>query len=310
MGSGTYTEQLTITKDGISLIGRDGAVLVPPASMTSNTCSGLAGPGTEAGICVSGAGVKFADFIIEHRKVLSVTKPVADVLIQGMEVRNFSGVNVALVGTQNAVVDDNKLVNGPTYGFLTAGSIDTQITNNAVTFAPTMGFIGLCNDNKAGAEVANNKVSGYNVGLCIQTPGAQIHDNDASNNCIGAFVDPHLVGASVYDNYFGPTNPQCPPGEGLGVIVSGAMNAHIQGNFIEGQKSYGYGAGIAMVDDSCTEVSLPCTINPTVSDASGNVIEGNTLRNNDLDIFVNVTMTNNVVKYNRCTTSSPAGLCG
>src|ERR1700712_4941189 len=38
---GTYAEQLTITTDGIALIGY-GAVLVPPAAPCVNTCSGLA----------------------------------------------------------------------------------------------------------------------------------------------------------------------------------------------------------------------------------------------------------------------------
>jgi pectin methylesterase-like acyl-CoA thioesterase len=52
--AGTYTEQLTIKTDGISLIGV-GAILTPPATPISNTCSGLAGPETEAGICVTRA---------------------------------------------------------------------------------------------------------------------------------------------------------------------------------------------------------------------------------------------------------------
>jgi pectin methylesterase-like acyl-CoA thioesterase len=57
--AGTYAEQLTISKDGIALIGHN-AKLVPPPSPKMNTCSGLAGPNpdtnldTQAGICITG----------------------------------------------------------------------------------------------------------------------------------------------------------------------------------------------------------------------------------------------------------------
>ena len=51
---GTYAEQLTIDKDGIDLIGL-GATLVPPPFAAQNECSGLAGPRTEAGICLHGS---------------------------------------------------------------------------------------------------------------------------------------------------------------------------------------------------------------------------------------------------------------
>jgi pectin methylesterase-like acyl-CoA thioesterase len=52
VGAGNYAEQLTIKKDGITLIGQ-GAVLAPPATPLDNACSGLAGPDTQAGICVA-----------------------------------------------------------------------------------------------------------------------------------------------------------------------------------------------------------------------------------------------------------------
>ena len=69
--AGTYAEQLTVTNDGLRVVTK-GAVLVPPSTMAQNTCSGLAGPDTEAGICVTGQDIKLADCVVEHRKVLWV----------------------------------------------------------------------------------------------------------------------------------------------------------------------------------------------------------------------------------------------
>ncbi len=87
--AGTYAEQLTVQTDGIHLIGK-GAILVPPSTPTENTCSGLAGPDTEAGICVTGQGIQLADFVVEHRKVLAVGTPVKDVLVTGFDVRKVA----------------------------------------------------------------------------------------------------------------------------------------------------------------------------------------------------------------------------
>jgi pectin methylesterase-like acyl-CoA thioesterase len=82
--AGTYAEQLTIVKDGIALIGR-GAILVPlpvhPDNSKQNTCSGLAGPGMQAGICVYRSEIKLANFVVEHRKVLSVGRQAKDISI-------------------------------------------------------------------------------------------------------------------------------------------------------------------------------------------------------------------------------------
>jgi hypothetical protein len=83
--AGNYAEQLSIQKDGIVLVGK-GAVLIPPTTLLQNECSGLAGPNTDAGICVSGSGIVLAPFVVEHRKVLSVAQPVKHVSIAGFQV--------------------------------------------------------------------------------------------------------------------------------------------------------------------------------------------------------------------------------
>ncbi|KAI5455921.1 hypothetical protein BGZ63DRAFT_100433 [Mariannaea sp. PMI_226] len=144
---------LTISKDGIKLIGK-GAVLVPPKKTVKNMCSGLSGPKTEAGICVQGKGIKMDKFVIEHRKVLSVERPVKDVSIIGFEVRKFSGINIAIIGARNTRVSKNTLTDGAKYGTLTAGSTKTAIEGNKVlhTGLGVQG-IAICMDNLSDVHV-------------------------------------------------------------------------------------------------------------------------------------------------------------
>jgi hypothetical protein len=118
---------LTIDKDGIALVGH-GAILVPPSSAASNLCSGLAGDNTQAGICVTGYDVVLAPFLSEHRKVISVGKPVKGVSINRFQINNFSGQNVAIVGGQDVSVTRNDLTNGGQYSLLSDGSKNTIVS--------------------------------------------------------------------------------------------------------------------------------------------------------------------------------------
>ena len=300
--AGTYAEQLTVDKNGIHLVGR-GAVLIPPSSPVLNTCSGLAGEGTEAGICITGKDVVLDPFDIvqmEHRKFVSVGTRVKDASIDGFQVRGFSGENIAVVGARNTRVTGNSLAEGTRYGFLTVGSENTRAGFNTVTSAATLRFIGICMDDLGGAVVTSNHVSGYEIALCVQTARAEVRNNDVSASCFGVFVDPGIVGAKIRRNHIGGTNPNCGPGKGtaVGILLFGAVNTDVRGNHIEGQTVPGGAAGVAVVDVSA---SGPF--------ASGNVVTHNVLHNNDLDLFVSSVGIGNVLKRNECATSDPHGLC-
>jgi len=310
--AGTYREQLTIDKDGISLVGF-GAILVPPLPSKDpvvNTCSRLAddgtGDSTEAGICVTGSDVTLAPFLFEHRKIVSVGRRVKDVSITGFQVRGFSGENIAVVGAQNARIVGNTLVDGVRYGFLTVGSMNTRVAGNSVT-STTVRYIAVCMDDVSGVKVSNNQISGYIFGFCVQTPGADVRNNVVSDSCIGVFVDPFIDGAKVRDNRISAANSLCASVSdfgAIGIIVDGAVNTVVRHNRIEGQTlgdlSNKFGVGIAVVDDQTTA---------PVAVSSGNVVTRNSLRNNDVDLFVATAGTDNVVKRNNCTSSSPDGLC-
>ena len=204
---GTYAEQLTVATNGLRLDGT-GAVLVPPPVKETNLCTGLAGAGTQAGICVTGRDVVLAPFVAEHRRVLSVGQRVEDVSITGFAVRGFSGPNIALVGARDGRVDHNLLVDGDAYGVISAGSEGTRITGNIVWGGSALRFIGICVDDVAPALVARNLVSEYDVGLCIQTQGADIRDNVARRTCIGIYIEPG-IGARIRRNHVSTTNPEC-----------------------------------------------------------------------------------------------------
>jgi hypothetical protein len=143
VGPGAYAEQLTISTDGLQLVAT-GAVLVPPKSAVRNTCSGLAGPGTEAGICVTGQDVQLADFVLDHRQVLSVGQPVKNVIVTGFQVQGPFGLDIAVVGGQGVQIEANSLSDGTQYGCLTVGSNNTHIDGNNVASTLGLLYIGIC----------------------------------------------------------------------------------------------------------------------------------------------------------------------
>ncbi|KAM5349500.1 hypothetical protein ACJ41O_006005 [Fusarium nematophilum] len=306
--AGTYKEQLTISKDGIELVGH-GAILEPPAKVVNNKCSGLSGPNTEAGICISGHGIVLDKFIVEHRKVRSVKKPVKDVSVTGFEVRKFSGVNIVVLGAKNARVIKNKLVDSAKYGSLTLGSYNTLIHDNVVkgrAVANIENFIGICMDNFSGVTVSKNKISTYFIGLCVQTNGADVQYNTVRDVCSGIFIDPFVQGAKIRHNSVGPPNAACAGlGGSSGIVIDGAVRTLVKDNLVEGQKAGDKGVGIIVSDDECPlegpNVSLSCIVNGgKKAIARDNVVIKNTLRNNDYDFFVPTKGTNNLIACNNC----------
>lgn len=167
---GTYKQQVTISKDGITLIG-NGVTLLPPEppeTFKKNACTGFTGPQSQAGICIAGSDIQADDFIVEHQKIRSVGRPVKDVTVSGFTVRGFIGANILVIGADNAKVYGNILKDNPAYGMLTAGSKNTEISGNKVTIENPLSdsnFVGICMDNLSKVKVTKNKISNYFIGL-------------------------------------------------------------------------------------------------------------------------------------------------
>jgi hypothetical protein len=298
VSAGTYHEQLTIGTSGLSLIS-NGAIIYPPATPVSNTCSGLAGSDTEAGICVTGSNIALAAFESDHRKVESVGAYVEDVSITGFEIHGF-GINIAVVGGKDVKAAENTLYDGAAYGFLAAGSLGTVAVGNKVTTTDTPFFIGMCMDDSSPAKYIGNHVSGYLIAFCMQTSGGIVKKNIAESNCVGAFLDPGVQGAVFADNIVKNLDPRCPPSSPDfavgGVVIFGSIGATITGNTFTGMKANQTAAGVLVAD-------APGFL------ATRNIIKGNVLSDNDVDIFLFTNATDNVIADNRCATSVPAGLC-
>lgn len=315
--SGTYAEQLTISKDGIALIGQN-AILVTPPSPTTNTCSGLAGKDfqgkdTQAGICVEGSDVVLAEFVQEHRKFVSVGHRVKDVSITGFSVRGFLGLNIAIVGAQDALVTHNTLTDGGYYGLLTVGSTNSRIKRNSVVSSPPtppntfLRFIGICMDDVGPVTVRHNVISGYLIALCLQTDGADIYNNHVRSCCVGGYVDPGKSGIKIRDNEISDANPACKDDSSgsfgvWGILITGAVDTFVNGNKISGTTDSGRqgrtATGVAVIDDIGTGAV-----------ASGNRVVQNQLWNNDVDLVVDTKGKGNVVKHNKCKVSIPPNLC-
>ncbi|KAG9669250.1 hypothetical protein KCU99_g7508, partial [Aureobasidium melanogenum] len=292
--SGTHKGPIVISKDDISLFGQDAHIVPGNTQTTPNECSGFAGMDTQAGICIAGKGITFGEFK-EHRRITSVTTPVQGVHVSGFEVVGFSGPNIAVIGAHDTFVSENILRDSPTYGCITAGSTNSHITDNTVT-STELNFIGICMDDTGPVEVSRNDISGYTIGLCLQTNGAKVEENKVSKCCWGAFLDPKVEGVHFERNVISAMNPACFDGSS-GIFIDGGINNKIEQNWITGMELADQkGAGIIVWDE-------PDAV------ASGNKIERNVLKDNDVDIFVNSTGTGNEFDDNHCSTSVPTGLC-
>jgi nitrous oxidase accessory protein NosD len=309
VGPGTYAEQLTIMTDGLQLVG-NGAMLVPPQYPVTNTCTdlagagfGVAGNGTQAGICITGQDIVFGAFV-QHRKVVSVGTPIKDVAVTGFTVQDFVGINIAVVGGMDVHVVQNTLLDANSYGVLSDGSTNTVIEANHVTSTGSLLFIATCADDVSGAKFLNNDASNYGTAHCVQTNGTYAYGNNINNTCWGFFVDPFIMDVQILHNDIGPSNPVCDDLQGaaaLGVLLMGASDNTIQGNTIEGRSAHGGinapGAGVLITDDPTSGAT-----------SNGNQIIDNVFMNNDVDILVETKGAGNVIQGNTCTT--PANLCG
>ncbi|KAF4443148.1 hypothetical protein F53441_11547 [Fusarium austroafricanum] len=311
--AGTYEEQLVIDKDGIQLEGR-GAKLVPPTTYKRNGCTGLTQDQNkkeqQAGICITGYKVKTTEYKTEHKRVLSVKKPVNGVSVTGFSVTGFSGINIAVLGAKNTRITKNKLTDAPSYGALTLGSVNTVFEGNTVT-TTAGGFIGICQDNFSDVRTVKNDISAHAIGVCVQTNGAVIAYNKLHDNCFGVIVDPAVKNALIANNYIGPTPAACGKNSG-GILLDGAVGTVVRDNTIEGQRGTGgTGNGILIYDEACVAtpeqpLSLACITLGHGVKSMDNIVIRNTLKNNDNDITNLSKGRGNVVKCNTC--QNPANL--
>lgn len=292
--AGRYKEQLLITKSNIELVGKNGAVLVPPESYIPNGCSDLAGPGTQAGICILGTGVTLGEYPgYVHLQVTNVVSYVENVKVQGLEIEAFHGVGIAVVGAKKAEVRKNTVTDGLVYGILSVGSVGSLITYN--TARSDFSYTGICLNDRSGATATQNTISGYQIGLTVLTNGADVGHNKITNVCVGINVDPGFDATRLTHNQIGPSNTRCYAdfgGFATGILLAAATNSEVRHNKVDGQSDGGSeyfpAAGISLFD------------------ATGSQVTHNTLTNNEQDLYV-LSEGPNEIAHNKCAT--PEDLC-
>lgn len=278
-----------------------------------NRCSGTAGEGSIAGICVVSKDIIIDPFPgEEHSKVSHPNfTPVKGVTIKGFEIHGFSGQNIVLYGAKDASISNNKLIDGGSYGFLTVASKNTDVRGNTITSSSLFSLIGpsigACSDNYYGATVWANDFDGYGISICVQTNGANIQHNHITNSCLSIFVDPGIEGAIIRHNKISSANPICAPAIGVitGISLAGASKTQVEHNDITGQTAGdaappGFkGNGISIFDWPEGQ-AIP---------AAYNEIFRNDLSYNDQDLALLTAAPGNVFKKNDCVSSTPPGLC-
>jgi hypothetical protein len=286
---GTFKEQLLITKDGISILGGNGVTLSPPAIYVTNSCSGLAGEDTEAGICIAGSGLDLDEFVQDHKVFNSATKRVMGVSITGLTITGFSE-NIAIVGAQDTKVTGAKLVDGQLYGLLTLGSVNTNVLSNTVSALSATPIIGKgmeMDDSASSSQFMSNQISNYKVGILLRTDRALTKSNIITDTCQSIFVRSGTNGTRITGNKLGPAAALgC--FSAAGVFVSGGINTLIESNVIRGQRApSARGRGVQISSDS--------------SMATGNIVKSNAFSNNDIDLAVTTPIAlGNVAQLNSC----------
>jgi parallel beta-helix repeat protein len=304
---GTYAEHVTITTDGIRLLG-EGATLVPPDEHPASACS--FGEASVDGICAIGE-LDFPD--PEGPPV--VTDPISDVTVSGFTVEGFEGVGILFIGAENPVVGHTVTDDNEEYGIARFLSTGGKIVGNQASGAEEAGiYVGDSPDADVlvvGNETSDNGEFGF---FLRDAANGQLVGNRAHDNCVGAIVlntGANIAGDWTFTgNSFTQNNALCPgdeeegtpPLSGIGVAIVSASEDTLKGNTITDNVPSGavpFSGGVVVID-----IGIPGGNPP-----SGNTVQGNVMRGNQPDIFWDGSGEANVFRANVCETSVPDGLC-
>jgi parallel beta-helix repeat protein len=305
---GVYAEHVTITTDGIRLLGQRGATVVPPAEHPPSACS--FGEDSTDGICAIGE-LAFPD--PEGPPV--VTDPISDVTISGFTVKGFEGVGILFIGAENPVITHNRTDDNGEYGIARFISTGGKIVSNTASGSEEAGIYVGDSPNAdvliAGNESFDNELFGF---FLRDAANGHVVGNRSHGNCVGAIVlntGSNIAGHWTFNgnrvsenNAFCPGNEEegTPPLSGIGIAIANGADNVLKGNHISNNVPSGevpFAGGVAVLDVGTPGANPP----------SGNVVQGNVLRGNQPDILWDGSGDGNVFRANNCETSVPDGLC-
>ncbi len=275
---GDHVENLWISTDGISLIGRN-ATLTMPENPTPAPEPCQPEPGVAALICVLPVGTTFAE--VPTTRINGVT-------ISGFTLDNpsYDAINMGFV--DDVDVNGNTIRSPGCDGVFVIFASDVIINRNTVTDA---GCAGINLSAARDARVQRNTTDGsvFNGIAINDVTHVVVHQNSASGNCIGIGVVDGADGgygvqaedfpgdvARISGNTTNGNNRTCPFGPGLliggtGIIVGGVDFATVKGNTANGN---------VVVEESLTAGGIVVTDFPN-QDGSFNVGDHVRVENNN-----------------------------
>jgi len=252
---GTYheagpTRALTITKDGITLVGQR---------------KGGSGPVIEqSGTQTQGVWVSPADSLDpEDVELPPCGRPTGGArlrgfTISGFTVRGFSGFGIYLACVDDFTIRKNTSVHNDTYAIFPVRSSHGRMTGNVTSGTLTDACLYVGQDDRI--VVDHNKATDCEIGLQIEdSTHVTMKDNEAGNNTTGIIVDVlegrqvkvesdnRLLHNDVHDNNRpnssdeGDTQDLIP---GIGIIIDGADKTLVSNNAIRGNSF----AGMTLLD--------------------------------------------------------------
>jgi Right handed beta helix region len=308
---GTYRENLTIQKDGITLRGAGsgpgGTALQMPAQPTPSPCTE---DGQVNGVCVAG------EFVLGQDEV---GKPVRDVGVAGFRVRDFTRFGVVVYNAVHSSVENVDVAGSGLWGF--AGFTDEGLVlRHDGSHGNSQGGFYVGDSPQANAvledDAAYGNATSEGIGIFLRDAShGVVRGNRLEGNCSGLIAvdtagEGQAAGWTIRDNVVRANTAACRPSDdiplplsGLGIAALGTTDTTIRANRVEGNtptRDAPISGGIVLA--SAKSVGG--------GDPTGTTVRGNALGGNEpADLLSDGSGAGNRVAGNRCATSAPDGLC-
>lgn len=302
---GTYHQTVTIRKNGISLVGRGGVTLLPPAH-PHGLCAQATAPAI-SGICVFGNLDQNGNPLPGRARNNRIT---------GFRVMHFSGEGIFLLNVANTrIVRDVAAFNGD-YGIVGFDQRGGRYLWNVSHDNVAPGFY-LGDSPHANYVIAHNVSFRNEYGIFVRhSAHGLVTQNTVWGNCVGVlFLDDGQPGgehdlaltqnrALANDKACPPEDEGPPPLSGIGVAWIGVRHSIAAHNVIRNNVPSGstaFSGGFVLL----SAASLTGGSNPM----NDRIVHNRLFGNSPVDILWDQTGTGNVFAGNHCGASSPSGLC-
>jgi nitrous oxidase accessory protein NosD len=310
VAAGVYRENLTVTKDRLTLKGagdsRNGTVLVPPATPHASVCNEF---GEVNGICITGR--------FKHGTQI-LGRPLVGATVSGFRVRGFTRQGIVFYNARRITVKHSRASGSRHYGIVGFSISDVHVLDD-VADGNGQGGIHIGDAPHVRALIAGNHVYGNQplggIGIYLRdTTHGVVRANRVDGNCAGIVLvatNHHpMSGWRVERNVVranslacGPVENSALPLSGLGIGLLGTQGALVRGNVVDGNrptKSVPLAGGILLASSSGIGGRDP----------NGNTVQNNRLSGNaPFDVGYDGSGKRNRFVRNSCRSAVPKSIC-